>query len=705
MISAGGKRRFDPWWVCILSSLWCGSLGAQALHEQREFTWMDCYAHLRGGELTMGNAHMRRSWKIVDGQLYATSLFDIDTGKEWLELNAPLPSPTSPGIVVHGPLILRGGGGVFGATETGSLRVELEETSGVQTIKYEFQIFPRASGVRIWLSEAGNVHPKLTNSIPSEILKRAQDDAIEHLRLTRPHLRLTQVTLRDDTDDHNELVFENEWLLHPNESLLELSGNVFIIEDVLTGEGLIQLKEAPEPEMRPLKCRFDLRLTAGLMGSPRRLTTPSYLDISFYGHGYEGDGKGYPTVLMTYHGGRAGRIAALQQYQRQLREFVPGRDGQLLSNTWGDRSNEIKLSAEFIRKEVDAGKALGVDIVQIDDGWEKGITIGGKAADGVWEGYWAKDTEFWDTNPTRFPGGLRPLSDYAKAQGMRLGLWFGPDSAHDFANWQKDADELLALRREDQISSFKLDSVNIRTKRAEGNYHSLLDRIVERSSGEILLDLDVTAETRQGYFGNIAAGTLFIENRYSDWHRYWPHQTLRNLWKLAQYVDPVRLRMEFLNSERNIDLYAADPLAPSRYDPACLFAITMFSSPLGWFENTGLSPHFVASAAPVIARWKRERDDMYRGTILPIGAVPDGVTWTGFASLADTGNGGYLLVFREGSQDSSWTVPGMLFGNGRHRLELLSGPGTATESEDGIHVTIGQPLGYVWMKIGAADGV
>ena len=74
--------------------------------------------------------------------------------------------------------------------------------------------------------------------------------------------------------------------------------------------------------------------------------------------------------------------------------------------------------------------------------------------------------------------------------------------------------------------------------------------MLRESKGKVVFDLDVTAEIRPGYFGVPDAGPIFVENRYTDFHRYWPHQTLRNLWKLAQYVDPLRLRMEFLNNTR-----------------------------------------------------------------------------------------------------------------------------------------------------------
>ena len=44
--------------------------------------------------------------------------------------------------------------------------------------------------------------------------------------------------------------------------------------------------------------------------------------------------------------------------------------------------------------------------------------------------------------------------------------------------------------------------------------------------------------------------------------------------------------------------------------------------------------------------WKQHRARMHGGTITPLGAAPDGLSWTGFASHVGPADG-YLLFFRE----------------------------------------------------------
>ena len=118
----------------------------------------------------------------------------------------------------------------------------------------------------------------------------------------------------------------------------------------------------------------------------------------------------------------------------------------------------------------------------------------------------------------------------------------------------------------------------------------------------------------------MGTGPLFVENRYTDWHRYWPHHTLRNLWQLSHWIDPCRLRMEFLNNTRNADKYADDPLAPSLYDPTTLFATVMFANPLGWFEVSNLTNSWLESAAGLVRIWREHRTRIFAGTILPVRA-------------------------------------------------------------------------------------
>jgi alpha-galactosidase len=502
------------------------------------------------------------------------------------------------------------------------------------------------------------------------------------------HLRLLQVTLRDQTDVHNELVQVNEWLLHPSEKL-ELQGNVFVVENTLTGAGRVLLKLAPLPHARPGPGAVDLRV------APR---DDSGFDFTLYRAADEGEFVDLPFV-----GGVAGRTRALQQFQRSRAQTAPEhRLPRFLSNTWGDRSRDSRIRAEFIEKEIAAGARLGVEVVQIDDGWQKGITQNSarSGGQGLWQGFWAARPDFWEPDPVKFPGGLQPLARQAAAHGLALGLWFAPDSVNDFANWEKDAACLTAFFRQHGIAHFKIDGVHAPNARAHVNLNRFFAAVLRDTGGRVVFDLDVTAQLRPGYFGLIGTGPLFVENRYTDWHRYWPHQTLRNLWQLAWWVDPNRLRMEFLNQARNREKYADDPLAPARYAPDALFATVFFSNPLGWFEVSNLPDDYFERLPALVATWKQCRAELFGGTIFPLGQAPDGSAWTGFAAVADDGKSALALVFRElnPSAAGSLALPGFHAGNSA-RCDVLAGHGSAAWTGDVLHISDAAPLGYTLVRI------
>ena len=496
---------------------------------------------------------------------------------------------------------------------------------------------------------------------------------------SRPHLRVTAWELRDRTDDVGELVQKREWLLLPTTRGFELTANVVDVQDVVTGKGMVYLRLAPLPGSRSWEGPdFEVR-----PDSPRGVTVVE---------------RPCRTLEIPYEGGAIGRRAALMAAQRALRPFVPGRDGLFLSNTWGDRNRDARLCEPFMLKEIDAAAKLGVDIVQIDDGWQKGRTANSSAANGkgVWDGYWATDPEFWKPDPVRFPNGLKTLVDAAASKGMGLGLWFGPDSSNDAANWERDADLLLDFHRTLGISYFKIDSLKTRSSVSLERQSALFEKVLKGSGGRVVFDLDVTAERRPGYFGLPEIGPVFVENRYTDWGKYWPHQTLRQFWSLADVVDPVRLRMEVLNPLRNREKYADDPLAPANWPIESVFASVMLGSPLGWFEASGLAPETVARLAPFVAVWKRHRDRLHSGVVHPVGEKPDGVAWTGF--VVKGAEGLDVVLFRELNARQDCTLDLGPFGSASS-AEVLSPRGAAVVKDGVLTATVPDRLDFVWARV------
>lgn len=494
--------------------------------------------------------------------------------------------------------------------------------------------------------------------------------------------RLLFAELRAQTDNHAELLHEHEWLLLPSERLISLRGNAFAVENTLSGEGQAFIKRAPLPDERPEPIAWDMQIESA-----------ARLEINTTDN--------YEWARVPYESGKWGRIAALQAWSRSVRPARSGRDGVFLTNTWGDRGRDAHLSEAFMLREVEAAARLGADVVQIDDGWQNGITQNSAQSNGqgAWSGFWASHPDFWGINCQRFPNGLAPLVKAARERGLRFGLWFAPDSSNDAVNWERDANALLRLHFEEGIEFFKVDALKIESKRGEENLKRLFDKVGRESNERVTFDFDITAENRFGPFGLMEWGPLFVQNRYTDWGRYFPHATLRVLWQLAHWLDPVRLRLEWLNNARNASKLGDHPLAPARWTPEALFATTMMASPLGWFEVQNLPPAYFERAAPLVQTWKAHRDALHGGTIFPVGNAPDGFAWTGFVSLGEARKSGYALVFREMNPSPSWEVALPLWAGRDGECFVLGGQGRA-HIEGGIFKVEGvPPLGFAWVRV------
>ena len=258
------------------------------------------------------------------------------------------------------------------------------------------------------------------------------------------HCLITAFDLMDQTDRNNELLRTRQWTAQANERTIKISCCALDVYDSERETGRVFVRLAPLPHARPVQCD-DFNVNS----HTRKITVLS---------------NGYPFVSREYTGGKLGRIRAFNALQRELRSYRDGRDGRILSNNWGGGDGDSKLDQDYAVREIEAGARIGVDVVQLDDGWQKGRSansslIKNRKKEGVWNGYWAFDPNFWDADPVRFSKGLAPLVSAAKTHGMDFGLWYGPDSSNDAANWERDADRILKHFGETGIKYFKIDSM------------------------------------------------------------------------------------------------------------------------------------------------------------------------------------------------------------------------------------------------------
>ncbi len=601
--------------------------------------YKDCYASWTENTLVIGNKRIERRFQWCAQGLVCTATVDKASAKEW---RGDEPPAVTPDVAIECAVSDNGG------LSAKHLLLTATERQGGGVIETKLGVYPRLPFI-ILERRCKGLHPSSAervaekggtgneNAVVKDTVEAATLDRIDNVPLNVRHLTLKTFKLFDRTDLNDCLVTEEKMHLYPGCSF-SMRGNVFLFDNYMENKGLLVVKDSPTHLYQLLENDDSLRVKG-----------TRNADIVGAGLHGEIDPKEWCQLYGTTVG--VGDTDELLVEYRQLyraQYLAPAfKEPFIMSNTWGDRSQDSRVCEEFMLKEIEAGAKLGVDIIQIDDGWQKGVTINSKARkSSIWEGFYAADPDFWAVHPQRFPHGLKPLVKKAARHGIRFGLWFAPDSSHEFANWRRDVDTILNLHRMYGISSFKLDSVNLLSKKAETNYLNFLTTVERESNNRIALNLDCTAQNRQGYVMWKQFGTLFVENRYTDWCNYFPHNTLKNLWMLSQFIPPRKFQFELLNNSRNDEKYGDDPLRPATYDITYEFASVMVANPLVWMEMSNLTDKQITSLQKLVSVYRDVRKDFFNAEIYPIGEQPDGCSYTGFQIVVDDKTG-YLLLFKE----------------------------------------------------------
>jgi len=338
----------------------------------------------------------------------------------------------------------------------------------------------------------------------------------------------------------------------------------------------------------------------------------------------------WATWLILYGNDGAG---AIKRFDRA--RFAPRseRDLFLKANTWGSRgSSEAPVAAteENVLRELASCADLGVEALEIDDGWQH---------DPRGPSFTAQPMT-WRPQPERFPSGWDRVRDEARSLGLSLLLW-APGNV-------EEADLLWNLEAGD-FRGCKLDFLNFHVREDMDAFLAKVRRVCQKRGPRFHINTDLTENlNRVGYFLGREYGPLYLENRELTGLRcrhiaYHPHLVLRDAWHLAHYLNLNQVLLSFIDKE-TVPPELSDA---HQYSHAYCFAITMMGLPLFFMETQFLSALARDELRPLIALYKRHRDEMFRGIVSPIGEEPDGASWCGFVSHDEPARRGYLTFFRE----------------------------------------------------------
>ena len=501
------------------------------------------------------------------------------------------------------------------------------------------------------------------------LFKKINENSIE-LELENEHIAVRAIKLITKSDVNNTLVEEKVALVYRG-TIAELSGQIFFITNRVKKTSTVVIIPTPDfamPSLIGIIPKPDFSKPEERPENPRLVI----------------DTCGYPAYTADCMVGEEERLV-----RDWYREHYKPTELHAMSNTWGDRNGRTRVCDEFVRREIDSGADLGLDVMQIDDGWQRGIPeVYDENKNRIFEG------DFWELKTEIFPNGMKPLAEYAREHGAELGLWFAPHSRGVFEHFDRDLSVLKHAYNNWSIRYFKLDMIDLPTREHADKMIEFLESVLSLDGTSV--ELDVTAHDRLGYLASAPYGTIFVENRYTAWSNYYPHRTLRNLWMLSRYIPTSKLQMELLNPELCTDKYPDDdPYCHRNFDIDYLFASVMLSNPLVWMETQFLSEKSRAQLKSIIPIWKKHRAELTNADVRPIGEEPSGEALTGFA--AECGDKLHILLFRESTDRDTITLD---LGHELSGVEVIAEKHHATVKADGssITVTIPEARSYVWLR-------
>lgn len=321
---------------------------------------------------------------------------------------------------------------------------------------------------------------------------------------------------------------------------------------------------------------------------------------------------------IVYSGDEADRQLAIKRFDRMRYPIDPARDIYIQANTWGsDRSREASRE-DNVLVELDVQKQLGVDIQQIDDGWQNNNTD-------------------WELRSDWYPEGWSRVRAKAEKNGVKMGLWG--------AAVPIQLEDLIRAYNEGGFISYKLDFASLDNHKNMDELMSKIRSFIEYTGHRVRVNWDLTENApRYGYYWAREYGCVYLENRKPTMPEnviYVPYLVLRDCWQLNKYTNINK----FQTSIQNVDMTHKTKSDAGLHSQAYATAIGLCGVPLLFMETHFLSSESVGVMKNIFARYKEHRDEIFASYCFSVGETPDNESWSGFQYV--NGTSGHLLLFRE----------------------------------------------------------
>lgn len=366
---------------------------------------------------------------------------------------------------------------------------------------------------------------------------------------------------------------------------------------------------------------------------------------------------------IAYTGGQDECELALKQFDRLRYPVDTSRDIYIQANTWGSGRNREASREANILLELETQKDLGIDIQQIDDGWQN---------------------KKWGLREDWYPEGWKNVIAKSKETGVKIGLWA--------AAMPVTYEALKSHYDSAHFETYKLDFASLGNHKNMDKLIGKIRKFILYTDHNVRVNWDLTENApRFGYFWAREYGCIYLENRKPDKPDnvvYIPHLVLRDIWHVAKYTNINK----FQTSIQNIDMTNQRVSDAYLHNHPYSVAIGLVGTPLFFQETHNYSEEAKNEIRPLLAHYKKYRNEMYDSYVFPIGEEPNNANWTGFQWYKSDRKTGYLMVFREINNANSEQELTLRF------LKNTNIKLTDVETGDSFNSTIGD-MGTIKMKI------
>ncbi len=430
--------------------------------------------------------------------------------------------------------------------------------------------------------------------------------------------------------------------------------------------------------------------------SPKCVNQPAHLTGAFYsspnGLNVTGWGLGademltnrfrecWATWTILWDGGNDGMQWALKKFDRTRYPVFPERDMFLMSNTWGGANPDGAQFTEedYLMKEIPALADIGVEVMQIDDGWQKG----GRFSDA--KGFAPK-----------YKNGWTDLKAKANQYGLRLGLWVTAQYVTT-EELKKNIDDLGFI-------SWKVDFDHLKNRQDYEDriqkYRAVMQYAPMKTQFSLCPEYD---DPRYGWYYCKEYGSIYFQNIQEGLPEHLtmvPYQVLMQQWLMSKYFNANKLQVMLQNPKRSDGKLSDAP----QHGHAYCFAMGLPFSPVFFQSGQYLDAAGKKELKEFIALYKKYREGLFTAYTFPVGNLPDNKSWSGFQMLSEDGlKNNYLLLFREMHNNESAKKLSLKFLSGKTiRATNLRTNATSTKkvSADGtVDFSIKNPADFLFLK-------